>query len=163
MTTALRHTNSVFHEGNNQFKGQGISKWCALCGVHRPIQNGTIQHVLGGRHFCCAKHPDPKDAKCKTPRTATQPKSLKKTTLIISGSVKPKPKNKKLKSADSKTIPTKKMKADIAAAALEVVKVSMTALAAPLVVDVAKSAESATPTTSLNPIRTTWRHINGPL
>lgn len=156
----LRHVNSVLHEGNNQFKGNGLVKWCALCGVHRPIQGGFTQWVLGGRHFCCAKHPNPKDTKCKpAPRatkTATkvvpvpqeilslldiQKPSLNETTHSTNGSTKtPTPKPKM----------TKKMKEDIAQTALEVVKASMMALAAPLVVAPANSAENTTPTISTN-------------
>lgn len=45
--------------GNQQFKGLGIVKWCAICGAHRSQLGGTIQAVLGGRHWVCAKHPKP--------------------------------------------------------------------------------------------------------
>lgn len=152
----LRHTNSVFHEGNNQFKGLGIVKWCALCGVHRPIQDGTIQHVLGGRHFCCAKHPDPKDVKCEPAPRATK-------TVTKAVPVPPAPPQVIPPKSLKKTVTKKKTKVATAAAALEVVKAGMTALAVPLVVAPVKSVENATPTISQNPIRTTWRHINGPL
>jgi len=118
----LRHPNSVFHEGNNQFKGMGVVKWCALCGVHRPVQGGSIRDILGGRHYCCALHSNPKDVKC-------QPTPKKMTPLT----------------------PKKKMtKRDIAQAAMELVKVNLMARDASPAVDPVKSGESEISTTSTN-------------
>lgn len=45
------------YEGNQQYMGIGIVKWCALCGVHRAQDGGHIRFVLGGRHWVCMRHP----------------------------------------------------------------------------------------------------------
>jgi hypothetical protein len=42
--------------GNQQFKGTGIVKWCAVCGTHKPQLGGTIKLVMGSRHWVCIKH-----------------------------------------------------------------------------------------------------------
>ncbi len=71
-----RISNAVPYEGNDMYKGNGVMKWCVMCGTHRMIQGGSIQTVLGSRHFCCSKHPNPKAIKCKTQKT---PSKMSKT------------------------------------------------------------------------------------
>lgn len=44
------------YEGNQQFKGQGIVKWCAICDVHRPQLDGRIRNMMGGRFWVCGLH-----------------------------------------------------------------------------------------------------------
>jgi len=44
------------YSGNQQFKGNGIVRWCAICGSHRQQLGGTIKFVLGGRQWVCEKH-----------------------------------------------------------------------------------------------------------
>jgi len=136
----LRHKNSILHEGNNQFKGMGIVKWCALCRIHRPIQGGFIQSMYGGRYFCCALHPNPKDIKCEPVPPVTENAAK---VVTVPQEIQPPPKKSK-----TKTPKTKKTKEESAQAAMEAVKAAMMALAAPLVVGPAKSAESETSTTS---------------
>lgn len=55
-------TEGLPYEGNQQFRGNGIVKWCAICGTHRPQLAGTIQYVLGGRNWVCNRHPKAKHA-----------------------------------------------------------------------------------------------------
>ena len=42
--------------GNNQFKGNCIVRWCAVCGTHRPQLGGRMKPVMGGTHWVCARH-----------------------------------------------------------------------------------------------------------
>ena len=39
-----------------QFKGNGIQRWCAICACHRATGGGTVRWVMGGRHWVCARH-----------------------------------------------------------------------------------------------------------
>lgn len=55
MTTA-RFTTGEAYEGNNTFKGQGIVKWCAVCGKHRAQLGGGLRHVMGVRMWVCSDH-----------------------------------------------------------------------------------------------------------
>lgn len=48
------------YEGNQEYAGLGIVKWCALCKVHRSQLGGTVRKLFGGRHWVCSKHKDPK-------------------------------------------------------------------------------------------------------
>lgn len=54
-----RMKDGSVYQGNQQFKGTGIVKWCAICGIHRPQLGGTTRFVLGGRHWVCSKHKKP--------------------------------------------------------------------------------------------------------
>jgi len=49
-------TDGTEYVGNQQFKGNGVVRWCALCGVHKPVLGGTIRHCFGDRHWVCIKH-----------------------------------------------------------------------------------------------------------
>ena len=49
-------TTGETYTGNQQFKGMGLARWCAICGDHRSQLGGTIRFVLGGRHWVCVKH-----------------------------------------------------------------------------------------------------------
>jgi hypothetical protein len=51
LTTGERYT------GNQQFKGTGLTRWCALCGTHKSQLGGTLRSLFGGRHWVCVKHP----------------------------------------------------------------------------------------------------------
>ena len=44
-------------QGNQQFKGMGISRWCALCGCHRGVTGSYFQLCFGGKNWVCAQHP----------------------------------------------------------------------------------------------------------
>lgn len=37
----------------------GMARWCAICGSHQPQIGGTLRHMMGSRHWVCAKHPKP--------------------------------------------------------------------------------------------------------
>jgi len=50
-------TTGELYEGNQQFAGTGITKWCALCGKHKTPGGGFLKFVLGGRHWVCSLHP----------------------------------------------------------------------------------------------------------
>lgn len=52
-------TNGEDYEGIQEYRGMGSSRWCALCGTHKPLLGGFLKHVMGGRHWVCAKHPKP--------------------------------------------------------------------------------------------------------
>lgn len=54
--TARMKDGSIY-EGNQQFQGSGIVKYCPLCGSHKPQLGGHIKHVMGMRTWVCAKHP----------------------------------------------------------------------------------------------------------
>jgi hypothetical protein len=49
-------TEGKMYEGSKEYLGLGIVKWCAICGTHKAQLGGTIQHVMGGRHWVCSKH-----------------------------------------------------------------------------------------------------------
>lgn len=59
------NADGSLYQGNQQYSDRGIVKWCALCGVHKDQVGGTIQYVMGGRHFVCKLHPKPDSAKKK--------------------------------------------------------------------------------------------------
>lgn len=50
-------TTGEEYTGNQQFKGMGLTRSCALCGQHRPIGGGFLKHCFGGRHWVCSRHP----------------------------------------------------------------------------------------------------------
>lgn len=50
-------TTGEEYVGNQQYKGSGIQKYCALCGCHRNQLGGSIRFVMGGRHWVCQRHP----------------------------------------------------------------------------------------------------------
>ncbi len=50
-------TTGELYEGNQQFKGMGLQKYCHLCGQHRNQLGGSIQSVLGLRTWVCQRHP----------------------------------------------------------------------------------------------------------
>lgn len=50
-------TDGTEYVGNQQFVGNGIQKWCAQCGTHRPQGGGFTKAILGGRHWVCSRHP----------------------------------------------------------------------------------------------------------
>ena len=52
-------TNGDEYTGNQQFKGNGILRWCALCGTHKTMGLGSIQRVLGLRQWVCKQHKKP--------------------------------------------------------------------------------------------------------
>ena len=49
-------TDGTPYLGNQQFKGIGTVRWCAICGTHKSQLGGTLQHVMGGRNWVCVKH-----------------------------------------------------------------------------------------------------------
>ena len=55
-TYPARVTTGEMYTGNQQFKGSGIQKYCALCGSHRNQLGGTIQRVMGVRTWVCQRH-----------------------------------------------------------------------------------------------------------
>ena len=42
--------------GIQQFKGNGVVRYCLICGCHRPIGGGFLKSMAGGKHWCCVKH-----------------------------------------------------------------------------------------------------------
>lgn len=51
-----RVTGGAIYSGNNEYKGLGMARWCALCGTHKSQLGGTIRHIYGGRHWVCKMH-----------------------------------------------------------------------------------------------------------
>jgi hypothetical protein len=58
-TYPARVRDGTTYTGNQQFKGLGIVKWCALCGSHKSQEGGGLRTVFGSRHWVCAKHKKP--------------------------------------------------------------------------------------------------------
>ncbi len=46
----------VLYEGNQQYAGAGIMRYCPLCGKHRATGGGHLKHVLGLRQWVCKEH-----------------------------------------------------------------------------------------------------------
>lgn len=42
--------------GNQQYAGAGIMRYCPLCGKHRATGGGHLKHVLGLRQWVCKSH-----------------------------------------------------------------------------------------------------------
>lgn len=49
-------TTGEEYVGNQQFRGLGVQRWCAVCGVHRTVGGGSIQRVMGLRQWVCVQH-----------------------------------------------------------------------------------------------------------
>jgi hypothetical protein len=54
--STARVQGGEIYVGNQQYKGLGNVRWCALCNTHRPQLGGTIRNIFGGRHWVCLKH-----------------------------------------------------------------------------------------------------------
>ena len=50
-------TDGSEYTGHQQFKGAGQQRYCAKCREHMPYRDGSMQRVMGGMHWVCAKHP----------------------------------------------------------------------------------------------------------
>jgi hypothetical protein len=43
-------------DGNRQYVGSGIMRYCPLCAAHRATGGGSMRHVMGLRTWVCKKH-----------------------------------------------------------------------------------------------------------
>ena len=43
-------------DGNRQYVGSGIMRYCPLCMAHRATGGGSMRHVMGLRTWVCKKH-----------------------------------------------------------------------------------------------------------
>lgn len=58
LTTGEKYT------GNQMYAGNGVTRFCALCGDHKLMIGGHLKHVMGLRQWVCGKHPKVKS--CNT-------------------------------------------------------------------------------------------------
>lgn len=49
-------TDGTEYTGNQQYKGMGQVRWCALCGEHRTMGDGSMRLVFGLKQWCCRTH-----------------------------------------------------------------------------------------------------------
>ncbi len=60
------------YEGNQQFQGMGVMRWCAICAIHRPLEGGHLGMSPLGRQWVCGKHEKPpKKPKPRVPKGYT--------------------------------------------------------------------------------------------
>ena len=52
----VNKTDGTLYEGNQQYAGAGIMRYCPLCGKHRATGGGHLKHVLGLRQWVCRDH-----------------------------------------------------------------------------------------------------------
>lgn len=45
-----------YEGGNQQYAGNGVVRYCLICGCHRPHAGGRMKAIAGGKHWVCNKH-----------------------------------------------------------------------------------------------------------
>lgn len=53
----VNKTDGTLYEGIQRYAGNGIIRYCPLCGKHRATGGGHMKHVLGLRQWVCHQHP----------------------------------------------------------------------------------------------------------
>lgn len=53
----VNRTDGTEYISDTRFAGNGIMRFCALCGGHRATGGGHLKHVMGLRQWVCKQHP----------------------------------------------------------------------------------------------------------